>query len=207
MWINSTLKMNINQEVVDTFKKYAKIGGFLFIILGAIGIFFPTFMTLGTLIFVSYLMLFAGVSSATLTWMSNRGDWAGWLKSLLLVAVALYMIFYPMDGVATLGLLFSFYFFMDAFGSFGLGFSAQDTKHKWVWIFNAVTSFVLGVIFLMGWPFTSLWLIGFFVGISLFFDGIALIVGGYAIDDLEEDTREKDAIHNVEENTTKKDKE
>ncbi len=192
MWINSTLKMNIDKELLDTFKKYAKIGGFLFIILGAIGIFFPTFMTLGTLVFVSYLMLFAGVSSATLTWMSNRGDWAGWLKSLLLIAVALYMIFYPMGGVATLGLLFSFYFFMDAFGSFGLGFSAQDKKHKWVWIFNAVTSFVLAVIFLINWPFTSLWLIGFFVGISLFFDGIALIVGSYAVDELEEETTKKE---------------
>lgn len=192
MWINSTLKMNIDKDILDTFKKYAKIGGFLFIILGAIGIFFPTFMTLGTLIFVSYLMLFAGVSSAILTWMSNRGDWAGWLKSLLLIVVALYMIFYPMSGVATLGLLFSFYFFMDAFGGFGLAFSAEGKKHKWVWIFNAVTSFILAVIFLIDWPFTSLWLIGFFVGISLFFDGIALIVGGYAIDDLEETTKKDD---------------
>ena len=202
MWINSTLKMDFDKDILDTFKKYAKIGGFLFIILGAIGIFFPTFMTLGTLIFVTYLMLFAGVSSATLTWMSNRKDWAGWLKSLLLIGVALYMIFYPMSGVATLGLLFSFYFFMDSFGSFGLGFSAQDTKHKWVWFFNAITSFILAIIFIIGWPFTSLWLVGFFVGISLFFDGIALIVGGYAVDNLE-----KDAIDNVEENTTKKDKE
>jgi len=193
MWINSTtLKLDLDQEVLDTFKKYAKIGGFLFIILGAIGIFFPTFMTLGTLIFVTYLMLFAGVSSATLTWMSNRKDWAGWLKSLLLIGVALYMIFYPMSGVATLGLLFSFYFFMDSFGSFGLGFSAQDTKHKWVWFFNAITSFILAIIFIIGWPFTSLWLVGFFVGISLFFDGIALIVGGYAVDKIEEDVTKEE---------------
>ena len=192
MWINSRVKMDINQKVLDKFKKYAKAGGIIFMLLGLLGIIFPTFMTLGTLVFVSYLMLFAGVSSATLTWMSNRHDWAGWLKSLLLIGVALYMIFYPMVGVATLGLLFSFYFFMDAFGSFGLGFSAQDTKHRWVWIFNAVTSFILAVIFLINWPFTSLWLIGFFIGISLFFDGIALIVGSYAVDELEEETTKKE---------------
>ena len=194
MWINSTLKMNIDQEVLDKFKKYAKAGGIVFMLLGLVGIIFPTFMTLGTVAFVSYLMLFAGISSATLTWMSNRGDWAGWLKSLLLIGVALYMMFYPMSGVATLGLLFSFYFFMDAFGGFGLAFSAEGKKHKWVWIFNAVTSFILAVVFLIDWPFTSLWLIGFFVGISLFFDGIALIVGGYAVDDLEKEnsTKEKE---------------
>ena len=192
MWINSTIQLNLDKDVLDTFKKYAKIGGFLFIVLGTIGILFPTFMTLGTLVFVTYLMLFAGVSSATLTWMSNRKDWAGWLKSLLLIGVALYMLFYPMSGVATLGLLFSFYFFMDAFGSFGLGFSAQDTKHKWIWIFNALTSFTLAIIFIIGWPLTSIWLIGFFVGVSLFFDGVALIVGGYSVDNLEEDTTKKE---------------
>ena len=192
MWINSTIQLNLDKDVLDTFKKYAKIGGFLFIVLGTIGILFPTFMTLGTLVFVTYLMLFAGVSSATLTWMSNRKDWAGWLKSLLLIGVALYMLFYPMSGVATLGLLFSFYFFMDAFGSFGLGFSAQDTKHKWIWIFNALTSFALAIIFIIGWPLTSIWLIGFFVGVSLFFDGVALIVGGYSVDNLEEDTTKKE---------------
>ncbi len=192
MWINSTIQLNLDKDVLDTFKKYAKIGGFLFIVLGTIGILFPTFMTLGTLVFVTYLMLFAGVSSATLTWISNRKDWAGWLKSLLLIGVALYMLFYPMSGVATLGLLFSFYFFMDAFGSFGLGFSAQDTKHKWIWIFNALTSFALAIIFIVGWPLTSIWLIGFFVGVSLFFDGVALIVGGYSVDNLEEDTTKKE---------------
>jgi len=193
MWIHSTtFKLNLDQDVLDAFKKYAKIGGFLFVILGAIGIFFPTFMTLGILIFVSYLMLLAGISSTILTWMSNRGDWAGWLKSLLLIGVALYMLFYPMSGVATLGLLFSFYFFMDAFGSFGLGFSAKDNKHKWIWIFNAITSFVLALIFLINWPFTSLWLVGFFVGISLFFDGISLIVGAYSVDNLEEEITKKE---------------
>jgi len=186
MWKYTTLEMDMNKTLIDKFKKYAKVGGILFILLGIVGILFPTFMTFGTLAFVSYLMLFAGISAGMLTWASNRKDWAGWLKSFILIAVALYMIFYPMEGVATLGLLFSIYFFMDAFSGFGLAFSAEGQKHKWVWLFNAVTSLVLAIIFVIGWPFTSLWLVGFFVGVSLFFDGIALLVGGSALDAVEE---------------------
>ena len=83
-----------------------------------------------------------------------------------------------MQGVATLGLLFSIYFFMDAFAGFGLAFSAEGQKHKWIWLFNATTSLILAIIFIISWPFSSLWLVGFFVGVSLFFDGIALLVGG-----------------------------
>ncbi len=186
MWKYTTLEMGMNKALIGKFKKYAKIGGVIFILLGIAGVLFPTFMTFGTLAFVSYLMLFAGISAGVLTWTSNRNDWTGWLKSFILIVVASYMIFYPMQGVATLGLLFSIYFFMDAFTGFGLAFSAEGQKHKWVWLFNAATSLVLAIIFIIGWPFTSLWLVGFFVGVSLFFDGIALLVGGAALDAVEE---------------------
>jgi len=186
MWNNTTLEININRILISKFKKYTKVGGILFILLGLVGILFPTFMTFSTLAFVAYLMLFAGISGAWLTSASNPSDWAGWLKSFLLIIVSLYMIFYPMQGVATLGLLFSIYFFMDAFAGFTLAFSLGEQKHKWLWIFNAATSLVLAVIFLINWPFSSLWLVGFFVGISLFFDGIALLMGGAVMDTLDD---------------------
>jgi len=186
MWKYTTLEMDMNKTLIDKFKKYSKVGGVVFILLGIVGVLFPTFMTLGTLAFVSYLMLFAGISAGMLTWASNRNDWTGWLKSLILVVVSSYMILDPMQGVATLGLLFSIYFFMDAFTGFGLAFSAEGQKHKWVWLFNAATSLVLAIVFMVGWPFSSLWLVGFFVGVSLFFDGIALLVGGAALDAVDE---------------------
>ncbi|HHS93317.1 MAG TPA: hypothetical protein ENK82_08210 [Campylobacterales bacterium] len=194
MWKYSILEIDLDDTLIKKIKKYSKIGGVVFLLLGLVGMIFPTVMTLGTLAFVSYLMLFAGVSAGVLTWMSNRKDWTGWLKSFILIAVALYMIFFPLDGVATLGLLFSFYFLMDAFSSTGLAFSAEGKKHRWVWIFNASTSFVMAVIFLLNWPFSSLWLIGFFVGVSLFFDGIALLVGGRALDAVEEKDPVKEKI-------------
>ncbi len=187
-----TAEMNINKNVVARFKKYAKISGTAFILLGAAGIFFPTFMTMTTLAFVAYLMLFAGFFSGWMTWTSNHRDWAGWLKSVLLVMVAIFMIFYPMQGVATLGLLFAIYFLMDAFAEFGLAFSLSPQKVWILWLFNAITSLALGVIFIINWPFSSLYLVGLFVGISLFFDGIALLSGGVFLDEIDETQKKKD---------------
>jgi len=89
------------------------------------------------------------------------------------------------QGVATLGLLFSFYFLMDAFSSFGLAFSLKPQKVWVFWLINAISSLILGVLFIIGWPLSSLYLVGLFVGISLLFDGIALLAGGKFIDDLE----------------------
>jgi uncharacterized membrane protein HdeD (DUF308 family) len=192
MWNNSTLQIEINRSIVSNLKKYAKISGILFIILGTLGIFFPTFMSISAVVLVSYLMLFAGISSGIFTWMSNKKDWAGWLKSFLLVGASLIMLFYPMQGVATSGLVFAIYFFMDAFAGFGLAFSLKDDKHWWLWLINAITSLILGVLFIIGWPMSSLFLVGIFVGISLLFDGIALLVGGSYLEEIDNEAKKVD---------------
>jgi uncharacterized membrane protein HdeD (DUF308 family) len=191
MWNHKNILIGVDDKVFDKLKKYSKIGGILFLVLGLIGIIFPSFMTFSTVVFVSYLMLFAGLSSGWMTWISNKEDWAGWLKSFLLVGISLFMLFYPLQGVATLGLLFSIYFFMDAFAGFGLAFSAQGSQHKWLWIFNAAMSLLLAVVFMVGWPFSSIWLVGFFVGVSLFFDGIALLMGSTVLGELEKEKKDE----------------
>ncbi len=188
---NISPEMNVNKNIVDNFKKYAKISGIFFIVVGSLGVFFPTFMSLSTLAFVAYLMLFAGFFSGWLTWVSNKRDWAGWLKSFVLILVAMLMLFYPLQGIAALGLLFAIYFFTDAFASFGLAFSLKPRKVWWVWLVNAITSLALGVIFVLGWPFSSVFLVGLFVGISLFFDGVALLMGGAFVETIEKDEEEK----------------
>jgi len=95
---NLNLEANINKNLVDHFKKHAKIGGTLFVLLGAVGILFPAFMSLTTVLLVGYLMLFAGVSAGILTYKSNREDWTGWLKSFILVLASFLILFYPLQG-------------------------------------------------------------------------------------------------------------
>ncbi len=166
------------ESMFESISKHAKVAGVIFIILGIIGIVFPIFMTLATVVFISWLMLFAGIMAGYFTYLTNREDWLGWLKSVVLIGVALFMFFYPMSGVGTVGLLLTIYFFMDSFAGFGITSTMYPNKGWWAWLINALLSFGLGVIFLMGWPFSSLYLVGIFVGISLFFDGIALFSTG-----------------------------
>ena len=183
---NLNVEMNINKNLVDNFKKYATISGIMFIIMGIVGILFPVIMTYSSLIFIAYLMLLSGIFAGWLTWKSNREDWAGWLKSFMLIIVAVLLLVYPQSGAAALGLLFAVYFFTDAFAGFGLAFSLKPEKIWLFWLFNAITSLVLGVLFLINWPTSSFYLIGLLVGISLLFDGIALLSGGAFIDKMDE---------------------
>ncbi|HFB54269.1 MAG TPA: hypothetical protein ENJ67_05985 [Sulfurimonas autotrophica] len=171
-------KYPIDEDLFDKFSKYSKIAGVIFIILGLVGIVEPVFMTMATVTFVAWLMMFAGFMAGYFTYISDKSDYLGWLKSFILIAISLFMIFYPMSGVGTVGLLLAIYFFMDSFASFSLAFSMRPASGWIWWLINAIFSMLIGVLFVVGWPFTSLYLIGLLVGFSLFFDGIALLVTG-----------------------------
>jgi len=164
-------------DLLHTFEKNAKVAGVIFIILGLIGVMFPVFASMATVVFVAWLMMIAGLMAGWFTYQSNKGDWAGWLKSVILIGVSLYMLFSPLGGVATLGMLFSIYFFMDAFSGFMIASSTYPQSGWFMWLINAILSMIIAIIFIVGWPFTSTYLIGLLVGFSLFFDGLALLMG------------------------------
>jgi len=168
----------MEEELFEKFSKYSKIAGIVFIILGAVGIIEPVFMTMATVTFVAWLMMFAGFIAGYFTYVSDKSDYLGWLKSFVLIAISALMIFYPMSGVGTVGLLLAIYFFMDSFAGFSLAMNMRPAK-GWIWWFiNAIFSMLIGILFIVGWPFTSLYLIGLLVGFSLFFDGFALLITG-----------------------------
>ncbi|RRS31770.1 MAG: hypothetical protein P794_03170 [Epsilonproteobacteria bacterium (ex Lamellibrachia satsuma)] len=168
----------------DSFEKHAKTAGIIFMVLGFAGAVFPVAASMATVVFVSWLMLVAGLFAGYFTYMTDRSDWTGWLKSFILIGVALYMLLSPLGGVATLGLLFSIYFFMDAFTGFTLASTAYPNKGWGLWAFNAVLSLVIAILFVIDWPFSSMYLIGLFVGFSLFFDGLALLMGAKFFKDM-----------------------
>ena len=129
-------KYPIEEDLFDKFSKYSKITGVIFVILGLIGIFEPAFMTLATVTFVAWLMMFAGLMAGYFTYISNKSDIFGWLKSFVLIGIAALMIFYPMTGVGTVGLLLAIYFFMDSFAGFSLALSMRPAKGWWMWLIN-----------------------------------------------------------------------
>ncbi len=170
--------LDMDEETKKRVSKNFKITGIVLMLLGIGGILFPGIMSLATLFFVAWMMLFGGLMTGYFTWMSDRSDWLGWLKTFVLVATALLLIFKPMPGIAAVGLLLAIYFLFDSFGNMAIAFTMKPAKGWWLWLLNGMFSLLLAVIFLVGWPFSSLYLVGLFVGISLFIDGIVLITLG-----------------------------
>lgn len=175
--------------MLNKFGKYAKVAGTLFMLLGLVGILFPLATSLVTVVFVASLLFFGRVIAGYFTYMTDRGDVLGWLKSILLIGVSFYMIYYPLGGVVTLGMLLSIYFFMDAFTSFSMGLSAGANKGRWYWIINAALSLLIAIYLVVNIPLGTMFMIGLLVGFSLFFDGLALFMGAKVFGDFDKDLK------------------
>ncbi len=174
--INYKLFLN-NKDITDKFAQTSKIYGILFIILGMLGMFFPGIMSLTSAVFVGWLLLFSGVFSAVQTWQVNKKDWLGWLKSLLYIVVAILIVLNPLSGVVALAIIFTAYFFVDSVLNLTLALNLRPNSGWWIVLLNAILSFAIGVYFFLaiGNPLKTIWLVGMFVGISLFFDGVMLL--------------------------------
>ena len=162
-------------DILEKFSKKSKVAGIIFILLGLIGIFFPLFLSITSAIFFGWILLFSGIFAAYHTYSTNKHDIFGWLKAFVLFFFGGLTIINPMPGIATLGILFSVYFAMDAFSSIALAFSLKGNKGWWITLLNGGISAILSFLFIKDWPFSSLYYVGLFIGISLFFDGIMLL--------------------------------
>jgi uncharacterized membrane protein HdeD (DUF308 family) len=161
----------INKEVLEKFGSYTFVIGGLLILLGTAGILLPGMMSLGTAIFFAWLLLAGGIFWAIHTYKYSPKNVMDWLKPILLFITGGLMLLYPIGSVEGLGLLLAIYLLIDAFSSFALAQSIHPAR-GWGWmVFNGATSALLAALFLFGWPVTSLWLVGLYVGISLVFDG------------------------------------
>jgi membrane protein HdeD len=171
-------KLPKDDNLFEKFSKYIKIIAVIFMILGLVGIIYPVFMTLATVTFVAWLMLIAGLMSGYFTWLINKEDMLGWFKSFILIAASLFMLYSPMGGAATISFLFSIYFFFNGFVGFSLALSMRPHVVWIFWLINAIFSVLIALMLILGWPASSMYLVGLLVGFSLFFDGIALFIGG-----------------------------
>ena len=168
------------EHEVRGFGRHSFWAGVLLMILGAIGIALPLGMAVTMVEVVSLVLFIGGGLWLWHAWKHGAGL-AHWLKPLVPVVAGGLMIWSPMDGAAALALLLSFYLLLDAVGSFALARELRPTS-GWGWmVASGVVDLVLVVFFTLGWPASSLVVLGIFVGTSLLFDGAALAAIGWSL--------------------------
>jgi len=155
------------------------------LVLGAICIIGSVAATFATILVVGWLLLFGGV--VALVHAFRMRTWSGFflffVTALLRGFTGYLLIRYPLAGAVTFTLVLASFFVVG--GLFRTIGAAMMKFPNWGWIvFSGVVSVVLGIMLLVQMPVSSLWFLGFAVGVEMLVDGGSLIGFATAIHSL-----------------------
>ena len=147
-------------------------------VVGLLALLFPAFTTFTIEVVVGWLLVFAG--AATIYGAFSVGGTGPFFSLLLLgllkLALGVYLLMHPDDGMMALTLMLAILFMLD--GAIQLGF-ALDLRPTdgWIWVLvSALVSIAAGLLIAAGLPATSIFAIGMLVGINFLSTGLANIM-------------------------------
>ncbi|MGD0468397.1 MAG: HdeD family acid-resistance protein [Terriglobales bacterium] len=150
--------------------------GILFILLGAVCVIGNVSATFATVLVFGWMLLFSGIFALVHAFRTH--SWQGFLLSLLSALfrgfTGYLLIRYPLAGAASLTLILASFFIVGGlFRAIGAGMLKFP---RWGWsVFSGIVSLVLGIMLLAQMPVSSVWFIGFAIGVDLICDGASLI--------------------------------
>ncbi|MEO8401468.1 MAG: DUF308 domain-containing protein [Gammaproteobacteria bacterium] len=175
-----------NDQDVLAFHKNSRwflVWGAIMFILGALALSFTTFTTLFTIVLLGMLFMTVGVVILVDTfsfWLhKSTGFLIHFLMGLLYLALGFMFVKGPVWGSISLTLLLGVFYIV--IGFFRIIFSLTLRAPKWGWNFlNGAVALLLGVLIMVQWPASSLFIIGLFVGIDLLIYGWAYMMAALA---------------------------
>ncbi len=172
------------QRSIDTSIRSYKMLGLVLIILGIVGILFPLFIGGIIVLLIAFsLILVGGMYLGVAIYGADRKGMT-WLKAIVFLTIGLLVIIYPYEALATLALLMAVLFIAEGILAFVLIFVVDDGKIALA--VNGIVGLILGALLLIGWPGSSKWIVGLFVGIYLLMEGLTMIAVGRYLQDIRE---------------------
>ena len=151
--------------------------GILAILIGCIAILVPAVASVGTAIFIGWILVIAGAflvaaafSARTIGSVLLRLIWA-----LLTVAVGVWLIVEPHNGTLTLTLVLGIYFLFMGLTRIAVAFVGRGQAGAGLVGLSGVAGLLIGILVLAEFPSSADWAIGLLVGIDLIFAGWTLV--------------------------------
>jgi uncharacterized membrane protein HdeD (DUF308 family) len=151
--------------------------GIVAILVGCVAIVIPAAASVGTAIFIGWILLFAGAFMIAAAFMAHsvgtvvlRLLWAA-----LTVIVGIYLIAEPHNGTLTLTLVLGLYFIFMGVTRVTAAFLARGRQGAGLVGLSGIAGLLVGILVLAKFPSSADWAIGLLVGIDLIFAGWSLL--------------------------------
>ncbi|MCK8678054.1 MULTISPECIES: DUF308 domain-containing protein [Streptomyces] len=153
--------------------------GAILVIGGLVGLFYTAFATLTTMLLFGWLLLVGGLVGL-LHAVESRKEGYFWLATVvaaLNIAAGVVVIRHPVESAEALTMFAALLFLTG--GLFRLVGSVVVRGPQFGWtLLQGVFGLLLGVLVLVEWPSSSLYVLGAFFSLALLFDGLGLLAVG-----------------------------
>ncbi len=152
--------------------------GIVLIVLGLAAMTFPEFTTNLVLAGIAVILIVAGIVFALITYRSEKRTVGAWLKAALLIIFGILIFAYPYAGAVGLTLIVFLLLLGASVVSFYWAYSSRENPSWWFMAVSGAISLVLAVLLIWGIFRSNPWLVGIYIGINLFVDGLMLLLMG-----------------------------
>jgi uncharacterized membrane protein HdeD (DUF308 family) len=153
------------------------------IVLGVLSIFMPALASAFFTSVMGWIALISGVVMIVQSFVSKpvRGFWLNLVVGIFYAIAGIYILFNLGAAILGLTLAFGILFIAEGIYTIIMAFvNRAGHRATWLVVLNGVITLILGIMVLNRWPFSALWLIGLYVGISLLLTGVSLLVAALA---------------------------
>ena len=160
-------------------RRHVRNTGIVLIIIGIVSIALPRFATLAVELLLAWMLIFAGAAGLLVGWQGRNflGWWHTGVTFLLTLILGIVFLVYPFSGIATMTIFVVGLFTLQGIASIFLATRLRKSGvDNWFWmVLSGLSSLLVAVLILGGWPGTAAWAIGLLIGFNLLTTGIGLI--------------------------------
>jgi uncharacterized membrane protein HdeD (DUF308 family) len=165
------------EEALQRGRRRLTIAGALALILGVIAIVVPAVASVGTAIFIGWILVLASgfqfMDALAVQHQTRRA--LRLLLAVLTFAFGLYLLVAPLSGTFTLTVMLVIWFIATGTARLVIGLAELGFPGAGMVVFRGVLGLILGILIAEQLPSSANWAIGLLVGIDLIFSGIALL--------------------------------
>ncbi len=165
--------------------RWVLVLGIVMIVAGVLAVLAPGPAALATSLFFAAMFIVGGVAEIAHAIATRSHEGFGWklLSGVAMAALGILFAVRPVAGIASLALLVGALLLANGVCSVMLAFRLRPRK-GWGWVlFDGALSIVLAAMIAIGWPATSIPIIGLLTGFALISGGVWRIVLARALRD------------------------
>jgi uncharacterized membrane protein HdeD (DUF308 family) len=154
------------------------------ILMGILAIFSPAIASAFFTSTMGWIALISGILMVIQSFRSKpvKGFWLNLIVGTAYGIAGLYILTNVGKAMLVLTFAFGILFIVEGIFTIIMGFTNRSGRSmSWLVVLNGIITLILGILVLKSWPFSALWLIGLYVGISLLLSGISLLAAALAV--------------------------